>query len=110
MEYYRYSAGSLKQVGNPLFDFPPDGDFYNEYQKAEYIGLFSKPRHDPYQLPFYTVYQNSGTYPELPLYFLVVNNWRDREAWYFADDLVGLKAIAAKVRPCEELTALLLGV
>jgi hypothetical protein len=99
MDYYRYHNASFQRINNPLYNFPPDGDFYNEPYKAGYKDVLTKHRWDQYLLPMYSIYQNTGTHPELPLYFVEFNSRSDRVSWYFAEDRAGLIAVMTKFAP-----------
>lgn len=101
-ECYRYNNSVFEKIENPLIDYPPDGDFDNEPEKAGYRPQLWKKTTNPYFVPTCIVYMNFRRRRGLPKYLVEVRGKSGRLAWYAAKDMTSLNATLAALAPLKE--------
>lgn len=101
-EYYCYSNAAFQKIENPLIDYPPDGDFDNEPEKAGYRPQWWKKSTSPYISPTCIVFQNTRRRRGLPKYLVEVRGKSGRMAWYVANDMNCLSATLALIAPLKQ--------
>ncbi len=101
-ECYRHNNTAFEKIANPLADYPPDGDFDNELEKAGYRPQLWKKAVNPYHVSTCLVYVNFRRRRGLPKYLVEVRGKSGRMAWYVAKDMVGLTATLSALAPLKE--------
>jgi len=101
-ECYRFSNSVFEKIKNPLADYPPDGDFDNEPEKAGYRPQWWKKSTSPYISPTCIVFKNVRHRRGVPKYLVEVRGKSGRMAWYVANDITGLSATLALLAPLKD--------
>jgi len=99
IECYRYKNSAFEKIENPLADYPFDGDFDNEPEKADYRPQWWKKSTSPYISQTYIVFRNTRRRRGLPKYLVEVRGKSGRMAWYAANDMTSLSATLVLLAP-----------